>query len=165
MHQLQSWDKKEGCIEYAHLFNVDFLSGIQGGLLEQKYLFPVLQCQELDCLVLRPDTHRRISMVKLLLDMIELNRLEPAGYEFELRSLLGRFWCLFLEEAAPLLQKNTWKASADMERLKTMMQFYPRLLRRKNYPGADRRFSGISPRECQPLFPAVYQNFSHELSE
>lgn len=152
MHQLQSWDKKEGCIEYAHLFNVDFLSGIQGGLLEQKYLFPVLQCQELDCLVLRPDTHRRISMVKLLLDMIELNRLEPAGYEFELRALLGRFWCLFLEEAAPLLQKNTWKASADMERLKTMMQFIHTCYGEKITLEQIAASAGISPRECSRCF-------------
>ena len=118
MHQLQSWDKKEGCIEYAHLFNVDFLSGIQGGLLEQKYLFPVLQCQELDCLVLRPDTHRRISMVKLILDMIELNRLEPAGYEFELRSLLGRFWCLFLEKRRLCCRKTPGKPARIWNGLK-----------------------------------------------
>lgn len=152
MHQLQSLDHRAGCVEYSQIFDMEFLSGIHSGLLEKKYIFPILQCRELDSILIRPDTHRRIAMAEKLLDMIELNRSEPPGYEFELRALLGRFWCLFLEETAPMLNKSSWKGNADMERMKRMMQFIHDHYGEKITLEQIGASASISARECSRCF-------------
>lgn len=152
MHQLQSGRKSPGCKIYAHIFEMEFLSGIHSGLLEQKYILPVLRCRELDSLLIRPNCSRGIRMIEKILSMHDLNIQEPAGYEFELRALLCRFWCLLLEETEDLVKNSTRAANADIERMKTMMQYIHNHYSEKITLEQIAASASVSARECCRCF-------------
>ena len=165
MHNIGAKEQMNGCKTYAHIFDMHFLSGMYNSLFEQKYLLPIIQNEDFQTYIIRPDSYRRIRMIEKCLKIIELNRTEEFGYEFEIRSELSRLWCLLFEDTAELRSNHKGGNLIDTERLKTMMEFihahYMEKITLENIAAA----ANISTRECSRCFqrcirisPASYLN-------
>lgn len=148
----------EACEIYAHLFDMHFLSGMYNSIFEQKYVFPIMKSTELQAFLIRPNSYQRIQMVEAILKMTELSKQEPFGYEFEIRARLCRFWCMFLQETEELRAGNTTRNSADMERIKIMMQFIQEHFMEKVTLDSIAASASISGRECTRCFQRCIDN-------
>ena len=108
---------------YAHLFHMDFLSGADNSIFEEKYFLPVSRCTSLQSWVIHPDTRERMEMITAALNAVKLMQEEPEGYEFEIRSQLCRFWMGLLKETEEIRKTAPSKNTADSERIKLMMDY------------------------------------------
>ncbi len=142
----------EKASQCAHLFHIDFLSGAFNSIFDEKYCQPVCRCSELQAWHVRPDSRDHMAMIAAVMDAARQMQLEPEGYEFEIRALLGRFWLGLFKETAALRANAPVRNNADQERIKQMIAFieahYPETITVQEI-GAS---AGISPRECTRCF-------------
>ncbi|MGN0268015.1 MAG: helix-turn-helix domain-containing protein [Lachnospiraceae bacterium] len=153
LHEIQAKDNMKGCKIYAHIFNMGFLSGLHNSLFEQKYLFPIIKCRDLETFIIHADSYRRIRMIEKFLKMIEMNRTESFGYEFEIRTELSRFWLMLLEETEEIRASScTDKNNIDVDRIKIMMQYIHEHYMEKITLSDIASTANISTRECTRCF-------------
>ncbi|MGN0184540.1 MAG: AraC family ligand binding domain-containing protein, partial [Aristaeellaceae bacterium] len=152
MHDVRASGNMDGCITYAHIFDMHFLSGMYGSVYEQKYMLPILRSDDLPMFVIHPDGLQSLRMLENLLNMIDLARDEAFGYEFELRSELCRFWCSFFRATAHLRSAHTAKKDADVDRLKAMMDYIHAHYMDKIAVEDIAAAANISTRECSRCF-------------
>lgn len=151
---LHSYCAKEGqdCRLCAHLFDIQFLSGMHQNVIEEKYVIPIMNSQELQIFPIRPDSLEGVRMMERILNMIELSKEEPFGYELEIRAEMGRFWCMLLKATENLRSGDGRRKNADVERIKIMMRYihenYMEKLTLEDIAGS----ANISPRECTRCF-------------
>lgn len=137
---------------YSYTFDSRFLAGEFGSYIDRKYFAPVLRSKTLSVLHIKPDTARRIQMVGLLVQLTEVLREEPAGFELTVREIMSRFFLLLLEETEEIRALEKKGNERDQERMKQMLQYIY-----ANYSepvGLDEiaAAAGISPRECTRCF-------------
>ncbi|MGN0292646.1 MAG: helix-turn-helix domain-containing protein [Lachnospiraceae bacterium] len=152
MHEIRAKDRMHHCRIYAHIFNMEFLSGICNSLFEQKYLFPIIKCSNLETFTVHADTYRNVRMIEKFLKTVEMNKTEPFGYEFEVRTELCRIWCMLLEETEELRASSTNKNNIDVERIKHMIQYIQDHYAEKITLDDIASAASISTRECSRCF-------------
>lgn len=157
IHQVSSKDKQEGCIVYTYLFDKHFLTGTPNNAIEQKYLQPILKNHKLPAYIIHPDSYEKICMLQNILKMIDLDKKEPYGYEFEVRSELSRFWCGFLNETKFYHDSGTRQHANDGERMKTMLQYIQEHYMEKISVENIAYTVNISSRECNRCFQRSIQ--------
>ena len=137
---------------YSYTFDSRFLAGEYGSYLDQKYFSPVFRSRSLSVLTVRPDTPRRVRMVEAVVQVTDLLRREPPGYELAVRDVMSRFFLLLLDEAEDILARDKGGNDRDLGRMKQMLQFiyahYSEPIGLEDV--ADT--AGISPRECTRCF-------------
>ena len=152
-----------GSILHAYDFPVDggyyslscdtrFPGGEFGSYLDRKYFSPLLRSRSLTFLHIKPDTERRIRLIGYILQLLDVLREEPRGYELAVRQILGDFLILLSEEAAEILARDQAGNERDLERMKLMLDYVY-----KNYGdqiGVTEiaQAAGISSRECTRCF-------------
>lgn len=157
MHAYRAKTESE-CEIYAHLFDAHFLSGMHHNAIEEKYVLPVMNSQELQIFPIRPDSYENVCMMEKILEMIRLSHEEPFGYELEIRAQLGRFWCLFLKATEEIRARNVPKSNTDIERVKVMMHFIHEHYREKITLEDIAASANISERECTRSFQHCIDN-------
>lgn len=148
----------ENCTLYAQLFDMQFLSGMHNSILDQKYLFPILKSNNLQVLFIQPDNYQNILMIEKILKMIMLSKEEPYGYEFEIRAELCKFWCLLLEETKEIRMRNVPGNTADVERIKIMIQYIQEHYMERITLDKIAASANISSRECTRCFQRCIDN-------
>lgn len=83
--------------QYTIFFDINFLAGIYNSVWEMKYIAPVVRSKKMRAVPITPDSRENIRMISEILAVIDLFREESFGYEFEIRSRLSHFWCMFLQ--------------------------------------------------------------------
>ena len=139
-----------GSILHAYDFPVDggyyslscdtrFPGGEFGSYLDRKYFSPLLRSRSLTFLHIKPDTERRIRLIGYILQLLDVLREEPRGYELAVRQILGDFLILLSEEAAEILARdqagNVYKNYGDQIGVTEIAQA-----------------AGVSSRECTRCF-------------
>lgn len=152
MHNISSRNNMPGCKIYAHLFDMHLLSGMFNSIYEKKYLVPVMKCPDLQIYLIHADSYRHVQMLEKIIYLLKLADEEPFGYEFEIRSELCRFWCLFFEDTASLRKDSTERGNMDEERLKQMMDYIHTNYAEKITLDEIAAAASISPRECTRCF-------------
>lgn len=166
MHSAKSAKKdKHGSI-YAFLFGGEFISGIFGGLLDQKYILPLHQSPDVPFYVIRSHNPRHIHILDLLLRLPRLSEEEKFGYEFNIRHILCKIWLLLLKETEETPNRRmTARRNEDSERLKKMIQYIQEHYMEKISLKQISAAAGLSERECNRCFqryvnmtPILYLN-------
>lgn len=152
MHDVRSRNLMPNCRIYTHLFDMHLLSGMYNSIFEKKYLAPVMKSSELQAYLIHADSYRHVQMLEKILHLLKLADEEPFGYEFEIRSELGRFWCLFFEETASLRAEGPQRNDMDEERLKLMMDYIHLNYMEKIALDEIAAAASISSRECARCF-------------
>ncbi|MDO5132935.1 MAG: AraC family transcriptional regulator [Eubacteriales bacterium] len=149
---LHAYDFPEPVNYYSYTFDSRFLAGEYGSFLDRKYFSPVLNSKSLAVLHIKPDTPRRIRMIGHVLELTDVLREEPEGYELFVREIMSRFFLLLLEETKDVLLKERRGSDRDLERMKQMLQYiythYSEPIGLEEIAGA----ADISPRECTRCF-------------
>lgn len=146
------------CEIFAHLFEPHFLSGMYHNAIEEKYILPIMNNQALQTFPIHPDSYENICMTEKILKMIELSREEPFGYELELRTEMGRFWCMLLKATEEIRSLSIPKNNTDVERVKVMMQYIHTHYGEKITLEDIAASASISARECTRCFQYCIDN-------
>lgn len=108
---------------YAHIFEAGFLGGQFNERIESNYILPILNCGGLECYHIRSDRFSGIQMLSKIVEITELLRDEPYGFEFDVRHVLSLFWRLLLSETEDIRMHAKVRRNSDAERMKQMMGF------------------------------------------
>lgn len=152
MHDIRAWNNMKNCKIYAHIFDMHFLSGMYNSVYEKKYLLPIMKSRDLQLYPIHPDSYTHILMLEKILHLLKLADEEPFGFEFELRSELCRFWCLFFEETAALCTNHSKCSNIDEDRLKQMLDFIHSNYKEKITLDEIAASANIGSRECTRCF-------------
>lgn len=151
LHQYQAHGTEPAGM-YANLFHMEFLSGEDGSVFEEKYFLPVSRCTALQVWPVHPDTREHMEMISAMLNAAELMRDEPLFYELDARTTLCSFWKGMLTETESVRKNAPLRNNTDLERVKIMMDYV-----RDHYPESISvddiaSSAGISSRECTRCF-------------
>ena len=137
---------------YSYTIDSRFLAGEFGSYIDRKYFAPILRSKSLSILHIKPDTPRRIRMIELILQLTDVLRDEPEGYELSVREIISRFFLMMREETEDIRAAEKKGNERDLERMKLMLQYiythYSEPLGLEEIAAA----AGISPRECTRSF-------------
>ena len=151
LHMYQAHGEEPASV-FAHLFHMDFLSGSDGSVFEEKYFLPVSRCSALQACTFRPDTREHMDMISSALKAVELMRDEPYGYELDIRTQLCVFWKSLLKETEELRKTAPIRNTVDSERIKQMMDFVQEHYSENITVDEIASSAGISSRECTRCF-------------
>lgn len=152
LHKTKLQEGSTDSVQIVQIFNKHLLSGIYNSIFETKYLNPVVQCNELDLLRLDPKNKKHLAIIDLLREAFLLSKKETFGYEFEIRNLLSKVWCILLELTKYIVTRENIKQNVDSERIKSMINYvqhnYAEKIELKDIANA----ACISERECFRCF-------------
>ena len=142
----------EHTVMYAHLFHMDFLSGADGSIFEEKYFLPVTRCTAFQAWLIHPDTLDRMKMTSSMLHVVELMKEEPEGFELDVRSELCSFWKGLLKETQEFRKTAPAGNVADAGRIKLMMDYVRDHFAEQVSVEDIAASAGVSTRECTRCF-------------
>ena len=152
LHSVPRLPEDELCQYYTVFFDAEFISGGYNNVFSQKYILPVTACRDLQILPIRSDSSDGTRMLGVLLDIIDLFRNEPFGYEFLIRAKLGEFWLLMFSMTEDIRSASGNVNIADETRIKQMIYFIEENFGEKILLEDIAAAAGISARECSRCF-------------
>lgn len=151
LHQLRAVENSS-CLVFAQIFEMHFLSGMYHSVFEEKYFLPVSRSSSFQAWAARPNDPEGLRIIQTVVDAIDLCREEPVGYEFALRDALCRFWLRMLAQVGDNLSGGAVRNAADLERIKTMMEFVQSNCSEQLSLRQIARSANVSERECTRCF-------------
>ena len=140
------------CGVYSHIFDASFLAGLPGGLLERRYIMPVLMSEQMSAVHIVPDHRETIALTDRIMELTQVVETEPEGFELMTLETLSAWWRLFYMETRGLHEMRPSSENQDMERMKRMIRFiydhYEEPISLKDIAGA----ADISVREADRCF-------------
>lgn len=151
LHRTQCLE--EGTVLRLHLFEPELLSGIPGGLVEQRYIAPLLApgAPELLILSAQEPAHRRA--LELLCQSLALDE-TAYGYELELQALLAQIWVELLRPLQQAGPAAPCPPDTSTEKVKQMMLFIHTHYAEKLSVADIAAAAFCSERECYRSFRA-----------
>lgn len=110
-------------IALNQVFDASLISGRHRSIFEQKYVEPLLGCQEIDVMLFKQSDVRQrriIDFIKLAQDAADE---QAFGYELVVRNYLSSMWLLLYQEAEKKLEEKKIHKASGENRLKHMMQY------------------------------------------
>ena len=133
-------------------FDAEFLSGGYGTVFSENYISPVTSAHAFLSYTFVPQKPEDVRMLSLFLDIVDLFEKEPPGYEWDVRTLLGKWWLLMMRATEELRGSVSRSSHVDSVRIKQMISFieehYPEKISLQDIAEA----AGISSRECSRCF-------------
>lgn len=151
LHSVRVTGSADRWKQYTLFFDINFLAGIYNSVWEMKYISPVIRSKKMSAVPIQPDSRQNIEMISEILAVIDLFRDESFGYEFEIRSRLSRFWCLFLQANQDKLSFDA-DESAVSESLRNMLEFIQEKYHEQVLLKDIATAGLMSERECTRLF-------------
>ena len=149
---MHAYDFPDQVNYYSFIFDARFLAGEFGSYIDRKYFAPILRSKSLSIIHIRPDTPLRIRMIELILQLTDVLRDEPDGFELTVRELISRFFLMMRAETEDIRAAEKKGNERDLERMKLMLQYiyahYSEPLGLGEIAGA----AMISLRECTRCF-------------
>lgn len=106
------------------LFDRSIFSGINQIEIENKYVAPVINCQNLNYLLLKKDVKWQKEVLDKIENLIYAEDTKDFGYELEQKNTLGEIWLIMIRNLQHLFNSNNIPIiSADESRIKMMLQF------------------------------------------
>lgn len=134
------------------LFDVQLLAGGYKNVYEKKYVAPVIECRELEALILRPSVSNQRRILELFRHSYDAAEQREYGYEFTVRNDLSSAWCLLCREAEPVIRAKKTVSSPGEERIKKMMLYIRDHYSEKISLEQIALAANISERECLRCF-------------
>ncbi len=152
LHQMEPSAPGAEAEYYTIFFDAELLSGGYGTLLHEQYLMPVLSCQGLQSFSFNADSPGGIRMLNILIDIVDLFREEPRGYELDVRTKLGQLWLMLLDETQDLRTRFGHTKMLDHVRVKEMIGFVEEHYGEKITLQEIAQSAGLGERECGRCF-------------
>ncbi len=105
-----------------HLFAPSLVAGVPGGVVEERYIRPVVQDKSRELILLDPADAAQAETLSLLQQSFELDE-SAYGYELRLQAMLSEIWLRLAEQACPHPCAEEKTATAAQQKLKQMMVY------------------------------------------
>lgn len=149
LHRTQPLPERGECVQLLHIFDPALLSGIQGGLIEERYILP-LTASGAELIPLFPEQPGEKALLSEIRAAFSLSPAE-FGYELKLREALSHIWLGLLELSGPSRITGGGRKPGN-DKLKTILVYvhehYGEPLRTAQLAAAG----FLSERECYRLF-------------
>ena len=162
LHQTRAVECGEPSVQYVHLFEPELVAGISGGVVEQRYVAPLLAAPELELLALRPEDPEQAETLRLLEESFALDE-TAFGYELQLQAMLCEIWLRLVRQADPQMKPAQTAFRPASEKIKPMMLYIHAHLAERLSVGQIAAAAFCSERECYRAFhdslhttPGVY---------
>ncbi|MCR5109230.1 MAG: AraC family transcriptional regulator, partial [Lachnospiraceae bacterium] len=152
LHSFDVSEKGEYPLYYTIFFEDEFLTGGVNSIFSQKYFLPVTTCHELQSYPIRPENSEGIRMLNSLINIIDLFKEEPFGYEFSIRTALSDFWLMFFRITEDIRKESGHFTAVEEGRIKQMLKYIEDNYREKVLLDDIADAAGISSRECGRVF-------------
>jgi AraC-like DNA-binding protein/mannose-6-phosphate isomerase-like protein (cupin superfamily) len=152
LHMLKPVSESGHVIFHTLLFDAGFLSGRYGSVFEQKYVSPILSCQNISGVKFQSGDRDHERMIGLLRDAYVFSEKESFGYEFKIRDLLSQAWLLVWEASKAKLIPGKVRNDQSAERAKIMLSYihgnYMKRIELKDIASS----ANVGERECLRCF-------------
>ena len=115
LHQCRAWKDRGGVVMHTQLFERVLIAG--AGLIERRYVSPLVGCGALDVAVLEGE------IIQVLERAFTAAGEEMPGYELAVSGCMMQAWQLLYRQAQPLLLQTAQAPRADTQRVKEMLRF------------------------------------------
>lgn len=141
----------ESCVVRSLVFHPSLVAGTAQGVVEQRYIRPLLECAQIPGLRFGRDVLWHRQAADDILDAFEAYRSEDFGYELVVREKLSHLWLLIVSNCRQLLG-GRGAAHPDTARLKEMLAFIHARYADPIALADIARAASISGRECLRCF-------------
>lgn len=150
LHQTQALAQAGECVQYVHLFEPELVAGIPGGIVEQKFVAPLLQAPGLELIALSQEEPAQAETLELLRKSFALDE-TAFGYELQLQALLCAVWERLIQQVRPEQEAPELERDASA-RIKPMMLYIHTHLAEKLTVEELAAAAFCSERACYRLF-------------
>ncbi len=165
LHYLEIGEGMERCRFYTCKFDTHFITGLYSSVIERKYVNPILNSRSMRSRKIDSETQESVLFRKYADTVFDLSEKESFGYELKVRDALTGFWLLLFREMEQTDTGFSAEHEADIERVKTMMQYIQDNYMTKISLQDIADTAGIGERECGRCFircigmsPVTYLN-------
>lgn len=151
LHQTQAVSSCGATLQYEHLFEPELITGIPGGVMEQRYVAPLLRAPGLELIALSPEDPAQAETLELLRQSFALDE-TAFGYELELQAVLCRIWAGLARQVRPQLEQTSPAPETASEKIKPMMLYIYAHLPEKLTVEKLAAAAFCSERECYRIF-------------
>ncbi|MCI9219154.1 MAG: helix-turn-helix transcriptional regulator [Lachnospiraceae bacterium] len=150
LHMTKAMSRTEKNIQRLHIFDPALVSGISGGRIHRKYVFPITSNPQIDIFVFHPEDSGQADILRLLKAAFALSE-NGFGYEIKLREALSEIWLKLFELLSPSFGGKENYDRND-ERLKHMLIYIHEHLSEKIAVSELAAVACLSERESFRLF-------------
>lgn len=151
LHHTELAKPVQDTILRLHLFEPSLIAGIPSGVIEQKYIMPLVQSPGLELLALEPDDPQQAETLHLLKESLALEE-NAFGYELRLETMLAQIWLRLVEQVRPVLELPAPPKSSSSEKVKQMMLYVQEHFAEKLSVAQIAAAGFCSERECYRVF-------------
>lgn len=126
-----------------------------GSIIDMQYFAPVLNCQEMDLVLISPDTPAHRRMLELSQTAYEQADRRPYLYELNVQSCIVELWRCFVSETRDIWTNAVPKNDVQNERIKQMLQYILNNYNEKLTLDQIAASAMISRRECLRCFQTM----------
>jgi AraC family transcriptional regulator, melibiose operon regulatory protein len=122
LHQIKPYDNSN-CMMFSLDFAPTWIGGTEESLIEEKYLTPIIESNNLKFISLKPSVQWQKKILEHLKVIFNLYNEKPYGYELEIKNHLGILWLNLIREMKEKIKYSASTISNDNERVKLSMQY------------------------------------------
>lgn len=139
-------------ITLNQILDIRLLSGFHKSIYEQKYIDPVLECQELEAVRLCPASPDQRAILEHVRRSYDAADREALGYEFTVRNELSSAWFLLYQEIKDMVETRRAVWNHGEERIKKMLLYIQKHYGERVLLKEIADAASISERECLRCF-------------
>ena len=120
LHMTEFETGREKNIQLLHIFDPKLLAGNHGGIIEKKYIMPIITSSQIEMISLDPGKSEQAAVIDLIRKAFLLPE-DELGYEMYIRDALSQIWVDLFRICIPLLQGKQQSADKITDKVKQMM--------------------------------------------
>lgn len=113
----------EDVIFQSVVFDPFIISSSISMLFDEKYLFPLLKCKQLPCIIVDTNCEYHRTIYEKISQIVFSSKKQDFGHEIMMRNLLSEIWFQLLKLAADKLQNAPKGANLDYDRIYAMLDY------------------------------------------
>lgn len=156
LHMTEFETGREKNIQLLHIFDPKLLAGNHGGIIEKKYIMPIITSSQIEMISLDPGKSEQAAVIDLIRKAFLLPE-DELGYEMYIRDALSQIWVDLFRICIPLLQGKQQSADKITDKVKQMMIYIHEHYTEKISVPELAETAFLSERECYRAF----QNHLH----
>lgn len=123
LHTARTLSTDSDCTYIVFVMNPVIIFGYEDSLIFNKYVDPICKEPELFSRYISGESEFGRQIITLLLEAADIKGKEENGYELQIMERLCILWFLLYRELEPYLNQKGTGTAADIDRLKTALEF------------------------------------------
>lgn len=136
----------------TQFFDSSFLAGSPDSYLDTKYVVPVMEQKQLDCIPFYNENKEDHAILKSIADAARIGLEKKLFFELRLRTLFSNIWEIIYSHAASQILPETSHSAQEDERIKQLLLFIQNHYAEKLTVPQIAECIPISERECYRIF-------------